>query len=811
MLKTQLEIEEENFMRSTLKLEKNLTKGVQNGSLSDIKGASQVLQYFKDSLADELNSATKKVTEGNAAPSRIANQLIYVMGAEVVAHYAVTEVIDTRGTRVKFGTTVGNLARRLQQEFRLHAAKKEDKTGFKYMTTMLKKRAYSSNRKLEIANTLISKYQKLNKNSQNKQFDTLALFCLEYLAVLKPMIRDIRFDSLFRLETEMRAKNKTIKYIYTNTWFKQYLADNIANGNLVTAYSSPMVEKPIPWKNLRGGGYHTPRLKFKFITRGRNKDYVDADMSKTMEAVNKLQDTPLVINKRVQEIFNHSITNGLNLGGLPKAEMTPSIPYPFGKARVKDLSPEDFKIFIEWNNRRRMDEDERVSTESKYLKMLTVQTECKRFEEYKAIYFAYHVDYRGRIYPKSNALSPQGQSYIKALLMFSEGKVIDTRDAEMFLAMHGANTFGEDKISFEEKYLYILGLHDKIIACASDPLAHDAIWHEAEDPWNFLAFCFEWKDYSEQGKDFRSHIAIAMDGSCNGLQHLSAMFLDEVGGQSVNLTDNKVKGDIYADVQLLTISLLKQRNTDIGNKLIEIEAITRKSCKKPVMTVPYAGTKNGTRDTIRAYLVEENLMKHFVGLKDKDVVNVYVDALWDAIELRIIKGREVMKFMSKSVPKILKASDKKIITWTTPNGFKVIQRKQNIKKLRVSTLLGEFAGKDRSMVQLQFEGELPDSARHGNCIAPNFIHSLDACHLQNTVLSLSDGVCFNMIHDSYGTHACDSRAMYEAIRQQFYDMYKDNDILQKWIAEQPEYDKPPMPTNGTLDLTEVLNSEFFFA
>ena len=810
-MKTQLDIEEENFMRSTEKLEKNLVKNTQSGNLSDIKGASQVLQYFKDGLADELNYATKKVTKGKAAPSRIANQLIYVMGAEVIAHYAVNTVIDNRGIRQKFGTTVGELSIKLQREFRLHAAKKEDKTGFKYMINMLKKRSHSATRKLEIANTLISKYQKLSKGNQSKQCAQLALYCLEFLAVLKPVIRGTQFDSLFELKTEVTGKNNTLKYLYFKPWFKEYLKINILNGNLVTAESSPMIEKPLDWKSLRGGGYHTPRMQFKFITRGRNKDYKDADMRKTFNAVNRLQATPLVINKRILEVFNTSIEADLSLGGLPKREMKPKIPFPFGDRRVKDLNPEEFKVFIEWNNIRVQDENERVSLESQYLKMLTVQRECKRFENYNEIYFAYHVDYRGRIYPKANALSPQGQSYIKSLLMFSEGKPIDTRDAEMFLAMHGANTFGEDKLSFEDKYLLILGMHEEILYSAKNPLAHNAIWHEADDPWNFLAFCFEWADYSEQGKNFRSHISIAMDGSCNGLQHLSAMFLDEVGGKSVNLTDNEKKGDIYGDVQELTIKLLLDRNTTIGNTLVEIDAVTRKSCKKPVMTVPYAGTKNGTRETIRDYLVEENLMKHFVGIKDKDVVNEYVNALWDAIEMRIIKGREVMKFMSKSVPKILKASDKKIITWTTPNGFKVIQRKQNIKKERVSTMLGEFAGKARAMVQLQFEGELPDSARHGNCIAPNFIHSLDACHLQNTVLSLPEGLCFNMIHDSYGTHACDSRAMYEAIRQQFYDMYKNNDILQNWIKEQPEYEQPEMPTNGALDLTEVLNSEYFFA
>jgi len=68
-----------------------------------------------------------------------------------------------------------------------------------------------------------------------------------------------------------------------------------------------------------------------------------------------------------------------------------------------------------------------------------------------------------------------------------------------------------------------------------------------------------------------------------------------------------------------------------------------------------------------------------------------------------------------------------------------------------------------------------------------------------------------MIHDSYGTHASDCRALYESIRVQFYEMYKNNDILVKWLAQQPDIGEIELPSNGKLDLTEVLNSEYFFA
>jgi len=810
-MKTQLEIEAENFQRSTEKALKEYHNAIQKGDLANIKGSSQVLQHYRDILSDELIKATEDAKLGKAVPRRVANQLITVLGAEVVAHYTVTSVINTQGLYVVYPKLVRNLSNLLQKEFRLHEAKEDDSERFKFLTTILKKRSHNNAKKLTIANELIMKYQKFPKLKREAKFDTLALYCLEYLMQIKPMIRGHQFDSLFIIKKENLNKNKSIQTVIFCKWFKEYLKTNILNGNLLTAHYTPLVEKPIPWTGFKDGGYHTKDFKYSLVSRGRASDYTNENLKPIMDTINRLQNTGLRVNKKIQAIFQMSVDMDLGLGDLPRNEKPNFVPYPFEGKNFKDLDETDQKTVRDWAKNKTADHESDISNTSKYMKMLVTASQAKRFKDYPSIYYAYFVDYRGRLYPRANALSPQGDKYSKALLEFSEGKAIDTRDAEMFLAMQGANTFGEDKISLANKHLWVLTRHEEILSCANNPLDAESIWHQADDPWNFLAFCFEWAEYARLGSSFKSHISIAMDGSCNGLQHLSAMFLDEVGGKSVNLTANESKGDIYADVQHRTIELLKERGTDIGLKLIEIDAVTRASCKKPVMTVPYAGTKMGTRDSVREYLEDNMLLKHFSEDDRTDVIGQYTDALWDAIESVIIKGREIMYFLKKAAPLILRASTVPYIQWYTPNGFKVVQRRPNLKKIQANTLLGEFAGNRRAMVMLQYTTDTPNSRKHGNSIAPNLIHSLDACHLQNTVLSLPEALSFNMIHDSYGTHAKDSRAMYEAIRQQFYDIYKNKDILDKFIADQPTFDLPELPTNGDLDLTEVLKSEYFFA
>lgn len=808
-MKTQLEIEQENFEMSLEKTRKEFYNDKSTGRLAETKGATNVLQHYKNALADELLAATEDAHNGKAVPRRIANKLIIALEPEVIAHYVVNSITNTASSEVNLQTIVVSLSKILRREFFLSQAKEDDKQKFKFLKVMLSNRSYSAQKKLTISTKLVEKYQKIDKNSVKQDFDKLALYCIEYLSRIMPIIRGSQFDSLFDIKTISHRAKKDIQKVILNKWFVQYLLDNITNGNLVSSYNTPLVEKPIPWNNFTGGGFHTDRLKYKFISRGKKKDYIGVDMSKTFAAVNRLQETPLRVNKRVLEVMEYCFDNGLEIGDLPRVSEVSRMPYPYEGIKYNNATPEQQVDIKNWVVATKEAHDYHVSNSSKCLKVYRSLGEARRFKDYPEIYFAYYVDYRGRMYPKASALSPQGDKFTKALLEFAVGKTIEDIDAEMFFASHGANTFGEDKLSMIDKHKLILSMEEEIGQCVDDPYNTESIWHKADDPWNFLAFCFEWYDYRIYGKAFKSRLSVAMDGSCNGLQHLSAMFLDEVAGKAVNLTNNTTKGDIYTDVMNLTINLLKK--SDNGSKLVELGAVTRKACKKPVMTVPYAGTKMGTRDTIRVHLKDTGIIMKFKEDVRSAVIQEYTDALWLAIEMVIIKGREIMEFLRKCPTKILKASDKKVITWTTPNGFKVVQRKPNLKKIQVNTLLGEFCGNKRVMVQLGYPTDKPETRKHGNSIAPNLIHSLDACHLQNTILAMPETAQLNMIHDSYGTHASDCKALYEAIRQQFYDIYKNNDVLQKWLAQQPEFEHGELPTNGNLDLTEVLDSEYFFA
>jgi DNA-directed RNA polymerase len=144
-------------------------------------------------------------------------------------------------------------------------------------------------------------------------------------------------------------------------------------------------------------------------------------------------------------------------------------------------------------------------------------------------------------------VNPQSDAIGRSPLEFADGKPLGERGA-YWLAVHLANCFGKNRISFDERVNWVLQNEQDILAFAAHPLHGHRFWEDAKKPWLVRAACKEWKGYREQGADFVSHLVVSMDGSCNGYQHLSAMGRDPFGGCATNLVPGIIPGDIYQNV-----------------------------------------------------------------------------------------------------------------------------------------------------------------------------------------------------------------------------------------------------------------------
>jgi len=106
-----------------------------------------------------------------------------------------------------------------------------------------------------------------------------------------------------------------------------------------------------------------------------------------------------------------------------------------------------------------------------------------------------------------------------------------------------------------------------------------------------------------------------------------------------------------------------------------------------------------------------------------------------------------------------------------------------------------------------------------NGIAPNWVHSLDSAHLMSVLnVGLDNGLdTIACIHDSFGTHACDVDLLHAVIRETFIEQYgvdrlaELRDALVDQLTPEQAAELPPLPAHGNLELSDVKNSEYFFA
>ncbi|KAJ3180861.1 DNA-directed RNA polymerase [Gaertneriomyces sp. JEL0708] len=106
------------------------------------------------------------------------------------------------------------------------------------------------------------------------------------------------------------------------------------------------------------------------------------------------------------------------------------------------------------------------------------------------------------------------------------------------------------------------------------------------------------------------------------------------------------------------------------------------------------------------------------------------------------------------------------VVWTSPLGLPVVQPYRLDRDRQIQTFLQTVSLRDHSV-------PTPVNAqKQSSAFPPNYIHSLDACHMMLSALSCQAvGITFASVHDSYWTHACDVDRMSEILRDCFIKLH----------------------------------------
>lgn len=895
MLDTQLTLEAKMHGAGMERFVRNNERAISGGAASDTDWFRRLTRNFVKPMAEGIQAYLDYYEGRRGRPSA---SLVHLrcMPTEVSSYIAIKTIFDGL---MNPNQTAQNLAeqigRRIEDEVRFTKLENAAPKYIKAIKESLKRNAsqkYSHGHDVLVhAEKLLSEDQARKDKygvdlerftgwSDNDIFNLggklIELFASNMLLNGVPVIRKRNIHRSLRDEVVVIEATEAMEQ-----WIEEY---KVVIGEMSPAYA-PCVVRPLDWTGPRMGGWHTEKMR-RGMPLVKSRDHkvlsrlTKAQMPAVYAAVNALQGVEWRVNQRILQVANEARLRGLPLAMAAREKVeTPPCPVPShfadlrGAELMEVLEPEQQEAFKKWKMEAAKAYNAEAERKAKYREDSATIDQGIQYQEFERMHFVYTCDFRGRVYAQSSLISPQGGDLQKALCQFANGMALgDT--GEYWFKVHGANVWGWDKKEFDERVQLVseADFIDRCLDIAADPLTFTE-WTQADSPWQFLAWCFEYADFvshceTSPAEKFISRVAVAMDGSCSGIQHYSAMLRDEIGGKEVNLVPSDRPQDIYGAVAKIVARWMEdivegkvpcesfermlakgERILTTGDwtaahqapfvlnafesQMIAAEwlriGVTRSLCKKPVMTLPYGSSQMTCRESMGQHLdamqKEENekargqfrkpvAMHNFTdgkGSMSRQQAELFASGLtWEGIGHVVVAARAAMTFIKKVTHEV--GSRNHALEWVTPTGFIVRQSIFDSTCRRVKTqMMGETFFTIREETPVIAVAKMKASA------PPNFVHSMDASHLVLATEESSNNAIHSLavVHDSFGTHAGNTAKLRSILANTFVDMYLQHDVIKDFYDAQCDAVmvdlELDLPATGTLDLEAVRTSKYLFA
>ncbi len=837
-------------------VEKRRKQGSESGTAACIKamrntkGNLGVLPFAKH-LEDQI----AEVASGKAGRKRIAVRLIKDMDMKVVSLITLRNILDGISRINRVQDVAIEIGVDIETELKLTALEQADKQRLKVTNKHLK-RVSNRRRRRAVFNHAVRKSDAVDWTPWTPTTRAhVGMFLIHAAVEFTGAIHLHEIEGGTVKNKNNNLIHSKVKVLTVTPEFEQWLREENSKYALLRPKYYPTIIPPKPWEGAWGGGYYSEHIRPLPIIKTRYREYLyelderikAGDMTEVIDALNHMQNTAWAINTKVldvmRELFNRETAD--SVAGLPprvrrEIPRCPVCGADMSMVTRKNPHPclaNDVEVLKKWKKAAAAVHDYNARLVSKYIQHDTMMTMAEQLKDEEAFYYPYQMDFRGRVYAVPPHLNPQGTKAARGLLHFAKGKALGSEDAVKWLMIHGANCWGEDKVNFAARQQWVLDNEDKILASAADPIGFQW-WTDADSPWCFLAFCFEWAGYKQQGLAFESRLPIAMDGSCNGIQIFSLLLRDEEGAKAVNVLPSDKPQDIYQIVADRAVTKLQhlvehgelvysktKTDQDGEPKLLydeRVEAkewlkmgINRKATKRQVMVLPYGGTQQSCKEYTLEYL-KGRIEDGYQWGTNPFLSSLFMSKIiWKSINEVVRAPQEAMKYLQDVASLVSKEGLP--IWWTTPTGLPVMQAYRETATTVVQTKVGDA----RLQLVVREDTDIINIIKQRNAISPNYIHSLDAAALQRTVcLAHKHGIDgFAMIHDSYGTHAADTPALARILREVFVGMFGGgHNLLEEFtkevvqvLDEDKKQELPELPELGSLDVSKVLEAEFFFA
>ena len=828
-LQDQKHLELEMRDMTIARFNRRMNNASERGEFSDTQVGKGIVNHLESALKERIEAFQIEANTGKAGRRHAAAKMLDDIDADTTAFLATKAVINQlrmSGSKHGTGVTVQRLAFTIagmaHDELRLRFFEQNNKRLMRAMFKDFDKRDLPRRRRKELVQRSMSKLQ-LEWEQEGWGEQNRLHFGTRVIELFREATGVIEFADLHVGTKRQR------KIVVATPELVEAIENRIDHFQSLFTVYLPTIIKPRPWQNhnLYGGGYYTTNVTPYPLVKDSNKPYIEelenCDLTSVLDGVNALQETSWRINHRMLETISWAYENHSERVGFPASNPKEIPPKP-------PEADTDEQISNEYRKQCYLTHDENRRNIAKRITVLQGLSLAKKMGKYEEFFFPHYLDSRGRAYPKPVILNPQGPDYIKSMLEFATGKpVTDGSNAHMWVMIAAANAWGADKLSLQARVEWAIENQEMILGISNEP-CQNLEWMDADEPFAFLRAAMELGQIASanlEGRTHYSHLPVAVDATCSGIQHFSAMLRDEVGSEATNVRALPERQDVYQQVADRVIAKLEHDRDNHEDGEVRQKAATalqagvcRKLTKRSTMIVPY----NGTFHACMQYITEHYTDQGHVPWTPLSAFVPYVAKhVWDSISETVIAARGAMDWLTKVASAASKSEYALPMTWTTPAGFPVRQVRYEYQSVRVRTWLD---GKS-SQLSYQKETKRLDAARMRSSVAPNFVHSMDAAHLQLTISTclnaFENGVTdepmsFAMVHDSFGVHAADMPLFGKLLRQAFHWMYTEHDVLEEFlksnlavIDDEQQVDLPPPPQKGDLDIDEVLQSQFFFS
>ena len=429
-------------------------------------------------------------------------------------------------------------------------------------------------------------------------------------------------------------------------------------------------------------------------------------------------------------------------------------------------------------------------------------------------------------------------------------------DYKSHLMAENLDSISVDKFTLEDRVRWTNEYMDTILHAGRNRL----LGEDAEKSVTFLACCIEWAsidDAERAGTPYYSRLPVGIDGSNNGWQHLGAISRDLRTGELVGLVAGEIQQDFYVQTakELLTIDDPKLNNMPMKHVRKGISkrgSMTRAysagadkigknmwfDCRSAEFDKTYNITEEDcmvwAKELIRAIATVcpgplstmkymQDLVVHHIGTYEKYRDGESAVAEWKQLQKELNnlwttkkkvdwddedyeQQDKLIEEAKQFYSVLVKGNGASSTDWVTPSGFPVnytAWREDDFK------CKGTINGKRINHV-LKVQTKVPDIHKYMCGISPNYIHSMDASHMANTIDNWEG--TFGAVHDSFSTHASKVEDLLALTKDEFVKMYAEGNALEKIRQDiTGGTDDVKQPTLGDLDIQEVYDSDYFFA